>query len=68
MPGGVGLVANRPFLGLFGVLLFCAIATCVVASGGVVPDPLALGGAGSEVIIVSDIYKTKNSTSFANGF
>jgi tetratricopeptide (TPR) repeat protein len=46
VPGGAGLVASRPFLALFGVLLFCAIATCVVSRGGVVPDPLALGGAG----------------------
>ncbi|UCE85149.1 MAG: hypothetical protein JSU66_12440 [Deltaproteobacteria bacterium] len=46
VPGGAGAVSERPLLSLLGVSLFCAAGACLVASEGVVPDPLALGGAG----------------------
>ena len=46
LPGAGGLLARRPDLGFFGILLFGIAAACFVWRKGVVPDPLAMGSLG----------------------
>jgi tetratricopeptide (TPR) repeat protein len=46
VPGSAGVLAQRPFLGLAGVLFFSAGASCLIGSVGAILDPFALGGAG----------------------
>ena len=53
IPGAGGLLARRPDLGFFGILLFGMATTLLVWRNGVVPDPLTVGSAGSLAFVVT---------------
>jgi tetratricopeptide (TPR) repeat protein len=46
VPGAGGVLAQRPLLGACGAISAAAAASCFYWSGGAVPDPLTVGGAG----------------------
>jgi len=52
IPGAAGLLARRPDLSFVGVMLFTAGVTMFVWRGGVVPDPLVVGGAGTLFFVI----------------
>jgi tetratricopeptide (TPR) repeat protein len=53
IPGAAGLLALRPGLSFVGILLFAAGATMFAWRGGVVPDPLVVGGAGTLFFVLA---------------
>ena len=55
IPGVGGVLAKRPDLGIVGVLLFAFAATSFVWHRGVVPDPLAVGAAGSLALLIGAV-------------
>ena len=55
IPGAGGVLAKRPDLGIVAVLLFAFAAASLVWHGGVVPDPLAVGSAGSLALLMGAV-------------
>ena len=55
IPGAGGLLARRPDLGMVGVLLFAFAVVSIVWHRGVVPDPLAVGAAGSLALLIGAV-------------
>lgn len=55
VPGAAGLLAKRPDLAFMGLILFAWAAVLLVWRGGVVPDPLAMGGAGSIAFVLAGV-------------
>ena len=53
IPGAGGLLARRPDLGFFGILLFGMSVTLLVWRDGIVPDPLTVGSAGPLAFVVT---------------
>jgi hypothetical protein len=53
VPGAAGLLAKRPDLCFVGILLFVWAAVSLVWRKGIVPDPLAVGGAGSLAFLIT---------------
>lgn len=53
LPGVGGLFARRPDLGFLGTLLFGLAAVLLIWRDGVVPDPIAVGSAGTLAFIVA---------------
>jgi tetratricopeptide (TPR) repeat protein len=58
VPGASGLIARRPDLGFVGILFFAAAAVFFVFSRGIVPDPLAVGTAGTLAFILMGCVMT----------
>jgi tetratricopeptide (TPR) repeat protein len=55
IPGAGGVLARRPDLGIVGVLLFAFAVASIVWHRGVVPDPLAVGAAGSLALLMGAV-------------
>jgi tetratricopeptide (TPR) repeat protein len=55
IPGAGGVLARRPDLGIVGVLLFSFAVASIVWHRGVVPDPLAVGAAGSLALLMGAV-------------
>jgi tetratricopeptide (TPR) repeat protein len=53
VPGAAGLLARRPDLSFVGIVLFAAGVTLFAWRGGVVPDPLVVGGAGPLFFVIA---------------
>jgi tetratricopeptide (TPR) repeat protein len=53
VPGAGGLLARRPDLGFVGTLFFTWAAVAFLWRDGVVPDPLAVGAAGSLFFLIT---------------
>lgn len=47
IPGAAGLLARRPFSSFLGAFFFALAVSAIVWNGGVIPDPLIAGGAGT---------------------
>ena len=55
IPGAGGVVAKRPDLAIVGVLAFAFAAASFVWHRGVVPDPLAVGAAGTLAVLMGAV-------------
>ena len=53
IPGAAGLLARRPDLGFLGILSCCFAVVFLAWPGGAVPDPLAVGEAGTLAFLVA---------------
>lgn len=53
IPGASGLLAKRPDLCFIGILFFGWAVVLFLWRGGVVPDPLAVGGAGTVAFVLA---------------
>lgn len=55
VPGAAGVFAQRPLLAVAATFLAGLVVSCFVWSGGAVPDPLAVGGAGSFAFVAAGL-------------
>ena len=55
VPGAAGLIAQRPFCGLLGAIVFCAALISAGVGRDAIPDPLAVGAAGRLVLSIAAV-------------